>query len=265
MSKPKVLLLDIETKPMLAYVWDLWEQNVGLNMLKEDWSVMAWAAKWLGDPANKIMYQDNRKARNLDDDSKLLRGIWRLLDEADVIVTQNGKRFDEKKLNARFILNGMQPPSSYRHVDTKQIASQKFGFTSNRLEYLSEKLCTKYKKSKHKKYSGFELWSECIKGNQDAWREMERYNKYDVLSLEELYLRLAPWASGKNDVMFQGYSDNIETLVCNCGSKHFHSKGYAYTATGKFLRLVCTKCGKSHKTAKNLLTQEERAKLLRSV
>ena len=50
------------------------------------------------------------------------------------------------------------------------IAKECFGFTSNKLEYMTDKLCKKYKKLKHGKYAGFELWKECLHGNMDAWQ-----------------------------------------------------------------------------------------------
>jgi len=113
---PKVLLLDIETAPILGYVWGLFDNNLGLNQVHTDWHVLSWSAKWLDQKT--IMYQDQRKAKNIEDDKKLLQGIWELLNEADVIITQNGKSFDIKKLNARFILNEMQQTSSYKHIIT---------------------------------------------------------------------------------------------------------------------------------------------------
>lgn len=257
---PKVLLYDIETAPIIGHVWSIWEQNVGLNQIKKDWHVMAWAAKWLGDPPNKIMYMDQRKAKNIEDDKEILKGIWKLLDECDVVITQNGRAFDEKKLNARFILNGMGPPSPYKHIDTKVIASNKFAFTSNKLEYMTDKLCKKYKKIKHEEFGGFELWKECLAGNLDAWREMEKYNKYDVLSLEELYTKLAPW---DRTVDFNLYHDSLET-ACNCGSVRLERRGFNHTASGKFQRYQCKDCGAwfSDKGAKNnLLTKDKRASL----
>lgn len=96
-----------------------------------------------------------------------------MLDEADIVITQNGRKFDQKKLNARFILNGFKPPSSYKHIDTLVIARKHFGFTSNKLKYMTDKLCTKYKKLDHSKFPGMELWRECLKGNSEAWTEME--------------------------------------------------------------------------------------------
>ncbi len=256
-GKPKVLIFDIETAPMLGYVWGLWENNVALNQIKKDWHVISWSAKWLGDAPNKTMYKDQRNAKNIEDDKELLKGIWDLLDEADVVITQNGKSFDQKKLNARFIMNGMQPPSSYRHIDTMLLAKKHFAFTSNKLEYMTDKLCVKYKKIKHSEFGGFELWKECLAGNIKAWKEMEKYNKYDVLSLEELYVKLIPW---DNSIDFNVYHDSA-TNECKCGSKDFRNKGYFYTNSGKFSRFKCTQCGSETRGKENLFNKDKKKSL----
>lgn len=252
---PKILLLDVETAPMLGYVWGLWDQNISLNQLKSDWYILAWSAKWMHEPPTKIMYQDQRNAKNIEDDHALLEKLWLLLDEADVVVTQNGKAFDEKRINARFIINGFQPPSSYQHIDTKRIASKKFGFTSNKLEYMTEKLCTKYKKSKHSTFSGFELWKECLAGNKKAWKEMEHYNKLDVLSLEELYRKMQPWDNSLNVNL---YTPDDAVLTCACGSTKFIKNGFKYTSAGKYQRYKCLSCGSERKDRTNLLPKEKR-------
>ena len=254
---PKVLIYDIETAPLLGYVWGLWENNVALNQVHSDWHVLSWSAKWLGSPETDVMYMDQRNEKNVEDDRKILQAIWDLLDEADIVVTQNGKSFDQKKLNARFILNGFQPPSSYKHIDTKQIASKHFGFTSNKLEYMTDKLCVKYKKQKHKKFAGFEMWRECLAGNIEAWKEMETYNKYDVLSLEELYTKLIPW---DNAINFNVYHDE-EDHVCKCGSTSFIKNGFYYTSSGKFQKHKCKDCGAEYRDKENLFSKEKRQSL----
>jgi hypothetical protein len=254
---PKILIFDVETAPIVAYVWSLWDQNVGLNQIEKDWHLLSWSAKWLGDPEDKVMYQDQRGRRNKEDDKELLKGIWKLLDEADIVIGQNSKSFDHKKLNARFIMNGMKPPSSYRHIDTKILAKRHFGFTSNRLEYMTDKLCTKYKKQKHAKFFGFYLWLECMKDNMEAWEEMEMYNKYDVLSLEELYYKLIPW---DNSINFNVYSECVDT-VCTCGNEEFKHSGFYYTNTSKFDKYQCTKCGSEVRGRVNLLSKEKRKSL----
>lgn len=254
-DKPKILLLDIETAPIIGYVWGLWENNVALNQIKSDWHILAWSAKWLDD--KNIMYDDQRGEKNIEDDSRMLKGIWEFLDECDIVITQNGKAFDVKKLNARFILNGMQPPSSYKHIDTKLLAQKHFGFTSNKLEYMTDKLCTKYKKRKVRKFIGFELWSECLKGNIKAWDEMKKYNIYDVLSLEELYKKLIPW---DNSINFNLYSrDNVTR--CTCGSANFQKNGFFYSPSGKYQRYRCGDCGSEIRDKENLLPKDKRKSL----
>lgn len=256
-SGPKVLLLDIETSPIEAYVWGLFDQNIGLNMIKADWSVLSYSAKWLDE--DKIFYADNRNAKNVRDDKKLLKGIWDLLDAADVVIGQNSDRFDLKKLNARFIKHGMGKPSPYRTMDTLKMAKKSFAFTSNKLEYMSSTLAPEQKKSSHKNFPGMELWTECLNGNKAAWKEMELYNKQDVIALEAVYKKLAPWGTTVN---FDIYGNDIN-IQCNCGSYDLIRRGYSYTKSGKFSRLQCKECGSWHQDKKNLLSKEKKASLLK--
>jgi hypothetical protein len=254
-TAPKILLLDIETAPVLGYVWGLFDQNVGLEQIHTDWHVLSWSAKWLGAPEDQVMYSDQRDAKNIEDDSKILRIIWDLLDEADVVLGQNSRRFDIKKLNARFLAHGFPPPSSYRQIDTLQIAKKNFALTSNKLAYMTDKLCTKYKKLDHAKFAGFKLWKECLAGNLEAWDEMKKYNMYDVLSLEELYTKLAPWDNSINLIV---YSEDFINR-CSCGSSEFKASGFHYTNRTKYAKFTCKSCGKEHRETKNLLTKEKRA------
>lgn len=254
---PRVLILDIETAPILACVWKIWDECVGLNQIKQDWHVLSWAARWIDDPAGEVMYRDQRNAKKLEDDKALITPLWHLLDEADVVVTQNGVSFDIRKLNARFILNGMQPPSSYKNVDTLLIAKRRFSFTSNKLEYMTDKLCTKYKKLKHHEYPGFDLWAAVLAGDRKAWRVMEKYNKHDVLSLEELYKKLMPW---DNSVNYNLYDSEEGSPVhrCACGSTEFKKRGFFYSPTGKFQRYRCLGCGAETRSRKNLFSTERK-------
>ena len=185
----KVLVFDIETSPIKAYVWGLKDQFISLNQIIEDWKIIAWGAKWLNTPASDVMYADSRALS----EKRLLQRIWWLLDAADIVITQNGKSFDSRRLNARFIHYGMRPPSPYRHIDTYVLVKSAADFTSNKLEYLTDKLCVKYKKLSHSKFPGMTLWTECLKGNISAWNEMKTYNIHDVLSTEELYNKIKAW------------------------------------------------------------------------
>lgn len=256
-TAPKVLILDIETLPMEAYVWGLFDQNIGLDMVKTDWSVLSFSAKWLGSPEKETMYYDTRNEKNVRDDKKILEIIHSLLNEADVVITQNGIRFDVPKLNARFLRHKMKPPSSFRNIDTLRIMKRHFQLTSNKLAYATELLCVKYKKQEHREFSGFKLWDECMKGNPEAFACMEKYNKYDVLSLEELYNILAPW---DKTIRFSAFNEDMEER-CTCGSQDIKLNGFIHTNTAMYERHTCRNCGKEYRGAKNIMTKANKNKL----
>lgn len=259
-EKPRMLVIDIETAPVLAHVWGLFKQNVGLNMIDRDWFILSYAAKWVGE--DEVFYSDKRDSFDSEDDTEMLEEVWKLLDEADIVIGQNSVRFDMKKLNSRFIINGMKPPSHYRQVDTLLMAKRHFGFTSNKLEYMTDKLCTRYKKSTHGKFTGFELWKQCLAGNQEAWEEMQDYNSRDILSTEELYFKLAPWSNNHPNI--NAYHDREETF-CTCGSNSWTPAGYHLTNTSKYLKMVCDSCGATQRDRVNLLPKDKRKSLKANV
>ena len=258
-KEPKILVFDIELFPIWARIWSPWDQNVSLNQVIKDWTVASYAAKWVG--KKEIFYEDTRKRRDCRDDKKILKGIWKLINEADVLITQNGKSFDIKKLNARFVMNGMDPPHEPLHVDTKILAKRRFGFTYNSLEYLAIALKTEFKKLKSKKFIGQDLWTECEAGNIKAWAEMELYNKRDVLATEAVYEKLAKWGTpGVNLNVFREGT----VFRCQCGSSKFNSDGTRTNSGGRYRRYRCVGCGRCSSDsgqARNLLDKEKRDSL----
>lgn len=253
---PKVLVLDIETAPIKSWVWGLWKNNVGLNQISSDWFILSYAAKYLGE--DTIYYDDMRGKVDTEDDTHLLDGLWKLLNDTDIVLTQNGVSFDIPKIKARMLLNGYMPFSPVKHIDTLQIAKKEFNLTSNKLEYMTDKLCTEHKKLKHSNYSGFDLWAGMMRDELGAFEECEVYNIEDILSLEELYHKLAPWHT--KHVNFNLYTED-EKHVCRCGSESVVEDGYAYTSVSKFRQYRCLDCGATTRGRKNLFSKEKRASL----
>lgn len=259
-KRPKILFVDIETAPILGYVWTLWQNNLGLNQIAKEWSILSYCAKWYGDPT--VIYEDTSRERKPENDKRLVRSLHKLLDQADIVVAQNGVRFDVKKINTRFVLLGMPPPSPFRVVDTMLEARRHFGFTSNKLEWMTDKLCTTHKKKRHAKFPGFELWRECLAGNTEAWKEMREYNEADVLSLEELYLVLRPWMSGHPNVGNYDEETGDGPKCPHCGSTHVRRKGLRYTQVGQYPRYHCQACKAWSRGRLTVNSREHKANLL---
>ena len=240
LNPPKILTFDLETAPIKSYHWSLWDQNISLDQIQDDWSILAYAAKWLDN--KQVIYNDTsgRGTKHVRNDKALCAELWALLNDADIVVAQNGKRFDVKKLNARLIINGFPPYSPIRVIDTMLVAKRHFGFTSNKLAYMSEHL-TDSPKSKHKKFPGFELWSECLKDNPSAWSEMRKYNIQDVIATEKLYLKQRPWIDQHPNL--STYSGDVKPACPKCGSLNVIRGGTTVSQVGIYPRYRCKSCG----------------------
>nr|BDD47183.1 hypothetical protein 1 [bacterium] len=244
----QTLVLDIETAPKLAYVWRFFRENVGAKQVKEHGHVMSYAAKWLGD--DNIDYMENRK----EDDRAIISSLCSLIDAADMVVAHNGKRFDLPMIRGRALVHGLAPPSPVKVIDTLKIAQREFKFESNSLAYLADALGVDAKES-HKKFPGFELWLECLRGNDEAWEEMKKYNIQDILTLEQIYLKMRPWDTRHPNVTV---FDTPIGIVCpKCGSDHVHWRGYAHTQSQRYKRYQCQSCGGWGRSRYTVLAKNE--------
>lgn len=256
----KCLILDIETSPLVSYTWGLFDQNIGLNQVKDDWYILAWAAKWLNDSSSKTMYMDSSKKQNIKNDKELVKGLAALINEADVVITQNGDSFDIKKLNARAAINRLPPIKPVRSVDILKEGRKVFKFTSHKLEYITSVLNDKYKKLKHKEYPGFELWVAILKNDKKAWQVMKKYCTHDVLATEEAFQKMRPWIKTGN--ITKENSDG-NGFSCKCGSNKVQRRGYSRTLAGKYERYQCQECGKWLKASVNIFSKEQKQNILR--
>jgi DNA polymerase elongation subunit (family B)/predicted RNA-binding Zn-ribbon protein involved in translation (DUF1610 family) len=225
----KLLLLDIETAPNNAYVWGLWDQNVGANQVIQSSYTLCWAAKWFG---NRTIFSDSVRAKRHH--KEMLKAIHTLLDEADVVVHYNGLKFDIPTLNKEFIVHGFTPPSPYKQLDLLQVARRAFRFQSNKLSSVSEALGLG---SKIK--TDFSLWVGCMNDDQKSWDRMLKYNAQDVRLLEKLYVQLRPWIA-----RHPNFSAHDGKFSCpKCGSGHVKKQGFKVQLTRKYQQYQCQSCG----------------------
>lgn len=243
-GKMKILFTDIETAPNLVYAWGLWRQNIAVNQIVSPSHVLCWAAKWYKEKQVMFASRENGGER------EMIKGIWDLLNEADVVVTYNGKSFDVPKLNSEFKKYGFPPPSPYQQVDLYRVIRSTFSLPSNKLEYV-----VKYFNIGSKvKTTGMELWIGCMNGDKDCWKRMEKYNKGDVKLTESLYKEVLPWIKGHpNHGLFMG----VETVCPNCGGTSVQKRGLSVSGTSIYQRYQCMNksCGKWSRS-KNSVTRE---------
>lgn len=222
---PKILAIDIETSPLTSYTWGIYEQDV-IKRIKT-FTILSVAYQWLGEKT-KVIACDNHS------EELLLFKLRALLDEADVVMAHNGDSFDIKKINARFIIHKMNPPSPYKTIDTKKEAKRIAAFDSNSLNNLGIDM-GEGEKIKHR---GFDMWEGCMAGNKRDWADMKRYNKKDVDLLVKIYLRLRPWMKNHPDIR-----NEVSQNCPKCDSSKVIKQGIRRSQTRLYVRMQCKDCG----------------------
>lgn len=258
-SPAKILILDIETAPIAGYVFQLWKQNISLSQLLNsgNYFMLTWSAKWLFED-NMMNDRLTGNEALIEDDARITKSMWHLVNEADIIVGHYISGFDAPMLNSRFIMHGLNPPSPYQIIDTKLHASKQFRFPSNKLDYLATQLLGA-KKIK----TDFELWANCLKGDEMALEQMQLYNDMDTKLAEELYLAIRAYIKPHPNI---GLFIESDVPVCpSCGSKHLTWGNTYYTTMNSYDAFSCDECGSQGRSRKANTSKELKDRLTSSL
>jgi len=257
---PKILIFDIETAPTLAWTWRRWNENISHDQVIRDGYVITWAAKWLGEDAimsDSLFNNQRHYWKSPEDDKNIMSTLWKLMDEADILVAHNGDKFDIPLVNARFLKHGFDQPSPYKAIDTLKIARKQFRFESNQLKSIGRYLG----EGEKLETGGFGLWRDCMNGVPEAWEKMLAYNCEDTCLLERIYMRLRPWHKGHPNVSL--YGDNGKMRCVCCGSEDLLiTDKHCYTSVSQFSVWKCRECRKFNRARVNTKSKEQRENVL---
>lgn len=258
----RILILDLEISPTVAPVWSLWNVNVNASNIMGTSHILSWAAKWLDD--EKCDYSSLRMVGHTEAGRRrMLKEIYDLLQKADVVVGYNSNSFDLKILNTEFLEQGWTMPSPYKTVDLLKVVKKRFRFTSNKLDYVVQRLGLG-KKTEH---PGMGMWLTCmnkaIKNTdeyKEAWDTMEHYNVEDVFLTEALYNRVLGWIHNHPNRS----AEKNEHCCTTCGSTNLQSRGVSPPTTGllRYRRYQCNDCGKWSRARLSETSPEDREYLV---
>lgn len=232
MTKPRILLLDIETAPALAYVWRLRDENIGLDQLIEPSRIISVGWKWLREPTYHYADVWPMPDPGTVSRSNMLYAVHGALSEADAVVTFNGAHFDLPKLTGEFAVEKFKPVPPIAHIDLYK-TTRKMGFTSGKLAHVAPLLGCGNKRST----GGFRLWRNYMAGDPNARAKMRLYNERDVRVLERLYKRILPFITD------HAYIGERSGTCPACGSSKVQHRGWRRTRAFRHERLHCQSCG----------------------
>lgn len=231
---PKIVTIDIERMPNVGFFWhprtrDGW---ISETMVMEPSRMISFAAKVLNGPVFfSSEYHHGRE--------QMLKSLWTVMDEADILITYNGKRFDVPHIAGELRDNGFKSYRPFKQIDLLQSVKQKFGYDYKTLASvasrwgLSEKMDT----------GGFDLWRKCYNGDAEAWDTMRKYNMQDVRVTEAVYLSNLSWLSGSIPNLGLWVFSEDGFICPACSSTKVVESGTATTGVTRYVAYVCKDCG----------------------
>jgi hypothetical protein len=228
----KILVIDIEWAPALAYVWRFWDENIQPDQLIDHGGMLCFCAHWHG--SKDFMFFSKWEHGRVG----MAKAALSLLEEADAVVHFNGDKYDMPKITGEIVLAsiedpkaGLKPPPKVASIDLLK-AVKKFGFNMNRLAYIGPLL----KVGGKTKHQGFLLWKDVLAGDEKAQRKMTKYCIQDVRMTARLYDRVGPYIT--NHPVLRTGADACP----HCASKKTQKRGFRYTRSFRIQRNQCTKC-----------------------
>ena len=234
--KPRTCFYDIETSLAKSYHFQQWKVDLSQKQKIQESHLLSHAWAWGdGEVTGSILTREEMLAH---DPERLVLECWSLLDNCDILVAHNGKRFDVKKVNGYFLQYGMPPPSPYRVIDTLLIAKQKFALPFNSLAYLAEFLDVEQKIDT----GGVDLWIQCDQGSQEALDKMNEYCMGDIVTLRGVYNRLIGWSNdGVNMALYNDHGASCPH--CSSDDVSVIQGKYSHTVARKYQAYRCNGCG----------------------
>lgn len=230
--QPRILTIDIESKPMISAHWGLWKQNIGTNSIIDHGGLLCFAAKWYGE--KDVMFSSEWDHGH----HGVVQAAWNLIDEADILVTYNGIRYDARRLNNEFLLAGLPRPRTYKHVDLFKVNKKMFDLPSRKLDYLAQRTVDDHKTP----HTGMQLWMDVMNGDKAAQELMETYNIQDVALTERVFDRLRGWLG--TDMPHMGMWTHGDHHCPACGTRLSAGEqvGTVYANVQAYTEYRCPKC-----------------------
>ncbi len=239
-AKPRILIYDLETSPLQAYIWSPGKQYVGHKQLVQEHSrhgIICVGYCWNdGKPAQSIDwgYEEQSTDRLVEEFDKILK-------TADHVIGKNNKRFDDKMLNAARMfadLEGMPDWTRYTD-DLEQQMRRYFRLPSQSLDYISSQLGLGGKIKME-----MQDWIDIVTKNSNGEKSLKKMTKYcrkDVEDTRTLWNKLSKHFEPK----FNMNAFNETKHCCKqCGSDSIVANGTRVSGGTKYQTYLCNSCYK---------------------
>lgn len=228
-GKVKTIILDLE---VMAHEGFFWGKAYEVNIIEviHYGKILTFAVKPLGRKAYALGWLD------CGNEERLVKKLWKVLDENDVIIGHNFKGFDNKWCKTRFLKYGLPPPSPYKIIDTLLIAKKHLQLPS----YSMNNIAAYYGLGAKVGHEGWPLWKKCLNRDPKATAKMKQYNAGDVVLNEKVYNLLLPYLESEKNW--------VPAKVCGrCSQDKLQRRGFGWASGQRYQKLRCTNCGRTER------------------
>lgn len=238
-KKLKYCYWDLENSLMEGRFFRVRDENIPPHRITKHSHLLsiAWAFND-EEPQSLRMTPEDVKTGN---DLALVVKMIEVINEADVIVTYNGKRFDWGVLATRALAYGLPPLKKVAHIDLFQ-DTKTFRFPSRSMQAVSMYLGLDGKIAT----SGGYLWEKCAdwwkrEECEEALIKMEIYNRQDIEATRDLHYRLQGWGTSVNiGTIINELTDDNSLRCVHCGSANISKMDkMTITSTSSFSLYRC--------------------------
>lgn len=236
---PKILFFDIETSPVLAWIWRAGPKvRIGHDQIKagmkSDIICICW--KWQG---SSRVYQLDWGVKN-QNSASMINEFTKEIEKADVAIAHNGVSFDVRHINTQRLLHEQRPISWPVIEDSLSQFRKYFYLPSYKLDFLA-KLLAGAGKSK----MVFQDWIDIVEGKSiRALEKMVKYCKKDVVLLEKVFNKAEAFFRPKTNAALIIGNERYDCP--RCGSNKTIFCGYRRTLARTYRRKVCNECGTTY-------------------
>lgn len=211
-KQSKVLIYDIETSKTPFELWWSGKQFVNGNSAMDDSKIVTISYKWLGSDIVHSLTWDYNKC-----DKTLIEEFLEVYNKADMIVGINNDKFDNKFINTRAAKFNLTVNLHVKSLDIQKECRKLFRLPSYSMRYLGRYFEVPIQKMKvHLE----DIWEDLVYGTKEESKKamclLVEYNVQDILTTEQLYLRLQRYL--KHPVHFGVLNSKENTNCPICGS-----------------------------------------------
>lgn len=188
-TDPVCIVLDLEISPAQSFTYGKFHEATILSVVKAPYIFCFSYADIKGGKPKVVSLPDfPLYKKDPTNDYEVVKKLHEVMSSADYIVAHN-TNFDIRVAHARFIEHKLPPIRGVKNICTLKLARRVAQFPSNTLKELAL-----FMGLTHKMETSKYLWQKVIYGDLKAWKELVKYNSFDVVVCREIYHKLSEWS-----------------------------------------------------------------------